>query len=410
MDWFLPRAVNRFGRDKREKGQIDYDDMLSQVWRAIDGTRGDAIVAALRARLRYAVVDEFQDTDDLQWRIFHRIFVESERTNLLYVVGDPKQAIYGFRGADVFSYLRARKELESRGAARVPITKNFRSTSDLVEACNLIFDQKAAAPIFTGEIRHDAPAECGKPNLRLSGATQSPIKPVTIFRYQPHAYANADAAAGSAARMRAAIGRRIALTLRRILNQPHRITIEGQDGKSRRVEPNDVFILTRSGAESMEIGRYLREFDVRFAFYKQDGLFQTSEASDIVDVLRAVEEPGSRSHQLKAWMSPFFGVPLAQIARVGEAPAGHPLNERLFEWKALADEERFVELFDRLLHESGLVDRELVALKQRARADQLPSRARDPAGGGAARAAFAARANRAARIVCRREGAPARNR
>lgn len=354
VDWFVPRVADRFGRDKRERGQIDYDDMLSQVWRGFDGTRGDAIVAALRARLRYAVVDEFQDTDDLQWQIFQRIFVESERTNLLYVVGDPKQAIYGFRGADVFSYLRARKELESRGAARVPLTRNFRSTSDLIEACNLIFDQKAAAPIFTGEIRHDAPAECGRPNLRIIDAAQRQIKPVTIFRYRP------DAAPGSAARMRATIGRRIALTLRRILNDPHRITIEEQGGASRRVEPNDVFILTRSGAESVEIGRYLREFDVRFAFYKQDGLFQTSEASDIVDVLRAVEEPGNRSHRLKAWMSPFFGVPLAEIAGIGEAPAGHPLNERLFEWKALADQERFVELFDRLLHESGLVDRELL--------------------------------------------------
>ncbi len=355
VDWFLPRVVDRFGRDKREKGQIDYDDMLIQVWRAIDGPRGDAIVTALRARLRYAVVDEFQDTDDLQWRIFHRIFVASELGNLLYVVGDPKQAIYGFRGADVFSYLRARKELRSRGAATVPLTRNFRSTSDLIGACNLIFDQQAAAPIFTGEIRHDAPAECGKPKLRLIDAVQSPLKPVTIFRYLP------DAAPGSAPRMRAAIGRRIAMTLRRILSEePHRITIEDQDNRSRRVEPNDVFILTRSGAESVEIGGYLREFGVRFAFYKQDGLFQTSEASDVLDVLRAVEDPGNRSHRLKAWMSPFFGVPFAQIAGIGEAPAGHPLNEHLFEWKALADEERFVELFDRLRHESGLVDRELL--------------------------------------------------
>ncbi len=353
VEGLLPQVAERLNRDKRERGQVDYNDMLTQVWRAIDGTRGDAIVAALRARLRYAVVDEFQDTDDLQWRIFQRIFVGAEPANCLYVVGDPKQAIYGFRDADVFSYLRARQELHSRGAASVPLNRNFRSTADLIGACNLIFDQRADAPIFTGEIRHDTPAQCGLPDLSARTPAAGRIAPVTLFRY-------AAAAPGSAPQMRAAIGRRIASTLRKILfDEQHRITI-ADEGTARRVEPNDIFVLTRSGAESVEIGGYLRESGVPFAFYKQDGLFQTCEASDVLDVLRAVAQPGHRSHRLKAWMSPFFGVPIASIAAIGEAPAGHPLNERLFEWQALANEERFVELFDRLMHESGLADRELL--------------------------------------------------
>jgi exodeoxyribonuclease V beta subunit len=353
VNWLLPRVVERLEREKREQGQIDYDDMLAWMWRAIEGPRGAAILAALRARFRYALIDEFQDTDDLQWKILRRVFVESGRQSFLYVVGDPKQAIYAFRGADVFSYLQARRELAARDAETVPLTRNFRSTADLIEAANLILDRKAGSPIFTGTIEYDRPAKCGRPELRATDST-GPIKPITILQYAPAA------GRGSAARMRAAIGRRIASTLHRILcDERYRITIADRGEKPRRVEANDVYILTRSGAESLEIGGYLRERGVPFAFYKQDGLFQTNEASDIVDVLSAIAEPARHSRRLKAWMSPFFAVPFAQLAQIGELAPDHPLIERLFEWKVLADEERFVELFDHLLHQSGLVDREL---------------------------------------------------
>ncbi len=354
VDSFLPRVEERLAVAKSERREIDYDDMQALVWRAITGPRGDALIASLRDRFRYALVDEFQDTDDLQWRIFRAVFVNSGGRCRLCAVGDPKQAIYGFRGADVFSYLQARDELASGGVETVALTTNFRSTADLVAACNTILDQGAGRPIFSGPILYDKPAECGRPNLRACDAHGNSIVPVTAFRYAPAS------GAGSVPRMRAAIGRAIASTVRRILTeQAHRIAIEDEDGKRRLVEANDVYILTRTRAESFEIGGYLREVGVPFAFYKQEGLFQTGEAYDVLDVLKAVAEPGGRSARLKAWASPFFAVPFAQLAGIGEPAPGHPLTERLYEWKALAAGERFVELFDRLLHQSGLVGREL---------------------------------------------------
>ncbi len=131
------------------------------------------------------------------------------------------------------------------------------------------------------------------------------------------------------------------------------------DREERRVAAKDIFVLTRSGAESAELGSYLREAGVPFAFYKQHGLFQTNEAFDVLDLLNAINEPGSQSRRLKAWVSPFFAVPFARLFGFTAPPPGHPLNERLYEWKALADEERFAELFQRLQHETGLVSREL---------------------------------------------------
>jgi exodeoxyribonuclease V beta subunit len=352
VDSFLPRISDRLRRDKAENGQLDYDDMLANVWRALDGPRGDALVSTLRTRWHHAVVDEFQDTDDLQWRILHRIFVESGGKNLLHVVGDPKQAIYAFRGADVFSYLKACKELKSVGIEKVPLIKNYRSTADFIDACNLLFNQAAPNPIFSGEICYANPAECGRPKLRALDASGKSIKPVTVFRYSP-------AEATSIPRMRAVIGPRIAAELRRILfDKNGRIRLTG-DGVERIVEAKNVYILTRTRAERDEMGEYLRQAKIPFAFYKEEGLLQTDEAKDILDVLKAIQEPGSRSRQLKAWVTPFFAVPFSRLAGDIEVPGGHPLVEWLFDWRGLAETERFAELFDRLLHQSGLVHREI---------------------------------------------------
>lgn len=355
VDLFLPRVVRRLERDKRERGLIDYDDMLAWVWRALEGRGGPDLIKALRERFRCALVDEFQDTDDLQWRIFRRLFVEGGAHNRLYVVGDPKQAIYAFRGADVFAYLKARDELTVGGKSAVQLLENFRSTSDLIDACNHIFDQAASPPLFEGAIRYDAAVRCGRPERKAVDAAGKPIAPVVVMRYQ-----RADGEKASVPEARAAIGRHVATQLHQLLyDDAHKITIEDKGAEPRVLTAKDVFVLTRTRQESVEVGEHLREAGVPFAFYKQEGLFQTPEAYYVLDVLRAVAEPHVRSNRLKAWVSPFFAVPLRELARMGEVPPTHPLNERLYEWKAIGERGQFAELFDRLLHASGLAYREL---------------------------------------------------
>lgn len=347
VDLFLPPVARRVNRDKRERGLIDYDDMLAWVWRALNGGGGAALAAALRERFRCALVDEFQDTDDLQWRIFRRLFVEGEATNRLYVVGDPKQAIYSFRGADVFTYLAARAELTAKA---VQLVDNFRSTAGLIRACNHIFDQQAPDCLFNREIKYEHPVRCGRPDLEAIEGAGNAIAPVILMRYEPSQKASVPAA-------RRAFGRHIAAELHRVIDE-QTIKIEDKGG-TRSVAAKDIFVLTRTRQESAEMGEYLREAGVPFAFYKQEGLFQTSEASYILDVLCAVAEPHVRSRRLKAWVSPFFAVPLRDLALIEEVPPTHPLNERLYEWKGVAERGQFAELFDRLLHDSGLVNREL---------------------------------------------------
>ncbi len=359
-DLYLPLIEERLDRDKRQYGLIDYDDMLAWVWRALEGPGGPALAAALRQRYRFGLVDEFQDTDDLQWRIFSRVFVEGHDGTRLFVVGDPKQAIYAFRNADVHSYLRARTELRAAGAPVIPIDSNFRSTANLIDACNLILDQKAQQPLFNGDIEYDHPVTCGVPQRLALDARGRAIVPITLIRYAPP-----DGKKGSADDIREQLGRFIAASIKRILEEADDgITIQEPDrtsatAMSRKVAAHGIFVLAASNEDCRKIGRLLREAGVPFAFYKLDGLFQTDEAKDVLDVLRALEDLHDRSRRRRAWMSPFFALKYREIATIDDLPAADPLNQLLYEWRTLAEAERFAELFDRLLHESGLTGREL---------------------------------------------------
>ncbi len=337
-DELLPRIAARMEKHKREHGLLDYDDMLAWLARALDEEGGAALASTLRERYRYALIDEFQDTDELQWKIFRRIFIEGEK-NYIHLIGDPKQAIYSFRGADVFTYLAARSELIERKATFVPLSANFRSSEKLIAAVNSILSQEAVPPFFCGEIRYESPVTCGRTNPRATDGECDSVKPITLLKLISPTTLSAGAA-------REAIGGQIAATISTMLG----------DGSAK---AKDIFILTRSNPESVQMGKNLRAAGVPFDFYKQEGLFETHEASDILDALKGVQEPEMRSCRFKAWTTPFFAVPYASLANMADLTPSHPLLERLYEWRVLADQERFAELFDAMLHQSGLVNREL---------------------------------------------------
>uniref|UniRef100_UPI0034E53E42 UvrD-helicase domain-containing protein n=2 Tax=Gammaproteobacteria TaxID=1236 RepID=UPI0034E53E42 len=119
-----------------------YDDLIDGVALALEGPQRLALVKQLRAQYRIALVDEFQDTDDRQWGIFHSVFGDSPEVRelglvpALFLIGDPKQAIYGFRGGDIHTYLKA-KQL----AQQAPVLdQNFRSRPAVLRALQALYD------------------------------------------------------------------------------------------------------------------------------------------------------------------------------------------------------------------------------------------------------------------------------
>jgi len=359
---FLPAVVHCLRQEKQRQGWFDFDDMLALVWEGLHGPQSPALLATLRQRYRYALIDEFQDTDPIQWQIFRQLFLHSARSNILYVIGDPKQAIYAFRGADVYTYLEARQAIQHGRGKVIPLKQNYRSTQAMIDVYNILFAPDTAAPFFTGAIGYQTPVHCGDTSLRAVNAAGEALTPIHLLHLLP------GATVLTAALVRGAFGRRMAQVLRQLLLSPHEAEAAaglwlGRDEAWQAVRARDVFVLTRSAREGVEIAQYLRAEGVPYAFYKQEGLFQGPEAQEIYDVLVAIASPHETAKRLKAWMTPFFAVPLEDLPAGQDLPGTHPLMQRLLGWKELAESQDYASLFANLLHASGLVRRELF-LKQ----------------------------------------------
>jgi exodeoxyribonuclease V beta subunit len=348
---YLPTVRQILDHQKATTGQFDYDDIITDVAMALETPRGENLVRSMRSRYRFAMIDEFQDTDELQWSFFHRVFLQSGGKNLLTLIGDPKQAIYGFRGADVFTYHQACDELLKMGASSMPLSENFRSTRALIDACNHILDASAVEPFFDGSNQYDQPVKHGAV-LIAEEADGSSAVPICLLKVEPIGEQL------EVAGLRRALAREIAREAQKVLSPAQGLRF-GPEGKAEPIKPGDIFILVTKNTEAIEISHALRQAEVPFAFYKQDGLFQTEEARQVCDLLAAIDDPTDHTRRMRAWITPFFAVPLELLPELGDLSDSHPLVERLVRWKDVAEHGHFERLFAQILDESGIIRREL---------------------------------------------------
>jgi exodeoxyribonuclease V beta subunit len=347
----LPTVRQFLRRDKTSTGQFDYDDLIERVVEALDGPGGSSLIAALRRRYRFALIDEFQDTDQEQWKFFKRVFVDSDAGHRVYLIGDPKQAIYGFRGGDVKAYQKARSQIETDAGPPVPLSANRRSTAALIEAANGIFAQTAEPSFFHGDIRYDQPVEA-----KLAYDAEEPrgtrTPPIYLLKIKPRGETL------GMPELRRGLARQIAREIRKLLEGPG-LFIRSKEGEAKRIEHQDIFILTATNKDAIQVSGQLREAGVPFSFYKQEGLFQTSEARDMRDLLAAVDQPDDTGLRGRAWITPFFDVPLSALPQLFDLQDRDPLIQRLTAWNELAQRRHFETLFSRILDESGVIRREL---------------------------------------------------
>jgi exodeoxyribonuclease V beta subunit len=341
---FLQPIRDQARSDKTERGWFDYDDMLVLVRDALadpTGGRGDALAARLRARTPYALIDEFQDTDTTQWQIFRRVWLHDDARTLT-IVGDPKQAIYGFRGADVHAYLRARDELLALGATRVTLADNRRSREALVRAVDAVLAGDADGPLLDPRfgIAYNQPA-------RAASDLAWPDAGPPIVMLEVGEPADRDTQQG-------AIADTIACEIERLRASPPSWRARGRDHTFTLA---DAMVLTRKNDESVAIAAALRARGLAAAVIESERLFRTREAADVLDVLDAIASPRDRSARLRALRTRFFGVPWQALASVVDAPDHHPAIARLHDWAQLAQRRAYEPLFRQLVDHSGLVER-----------------------------------------------------
>jgi exodeoxyribonuclease V beta subunit len=292
----------------------------------------------------WVMIDEFQDTDATQWDIFSNVWIHPEAKGLT-IVGDPKQAIYGFRGADVTTYLAARDQLLELGATRVPLAINRRSTTPLVNAVNEILIGTPLAPLLDKSITYETPVQASG-DVTVEGLDAARA-PVTVFQLK----------GGSRDPQRHALATAIGVEIERLRVAPPRWSSRGH---APAFSLGHVMVLTRSNKESVAIASALRARGLPCALVESDRLFQTREAAELAAVLESIAMPRDRSARLRALRTRFFDVPWAELAHVVDAPDHHPLIARLFDWAAIAAKREYETLFRRLVEDSRFAERALV--------------------------------------------------
>lgn len=352
---WLPQVADALATLKRDKGWFDFGDMIALVHEAVTSEEGRPMVARLRERYQVALIDEFQDTDHHQWDIFRTLFLDSGDHRLI-LVGDPKQAIYGFRSGDLPTYIRAVGEVKAlTGRDPLVLDTNFRSTPEVIDAYCAVFRPGGTA-FFTGgnAALGDGRVACGRRTLALAAADGSPLPAVQVLDLQ----------VGNAADARSTLAPALALAVRDLLQAAPRF---GAGEKAAPLRAEDVMILTRTAFEGQEIAAALKDAGVPYAFFKQDGLFDSAEAGALRDLLLAVEAPFAEGPRAKALLGPFFGLTFREAEACRELSESSPILRRLLAWHDLARARRYGELFGRLVSESG-VTRRLLFLEDGERA------------------------------------------
>jgi exodeoxyribonuclease V beta subunit len=319
------QAIARDRARKHAFQQRDFDDLIDAMHAAvIDPVSGPRLCAAVRAQFPLALIDEFQDTDARQWTIFEHLFGGSlsggDAAGGLLLVGDPKQAIYRFRGGDVHTYQRA------RASARVApaLAENFRSRPCLVGTVNALFTQPHLQDDMLGAgIGFVATRPGGNVSddaLQIDGA----IAPALVFNELP---AEVDANGKSknwnkdAAIEHAARG--CAQAIRDLLQRAAAGRVQRRDGATLRVlEPRDCAVLVRSHVEAVAMRHALSRLGVPAVATGRQSLYETAQAQELLTLLLALATPGDERRLRAALATRLFGFDAAQLqalASEGEA-------------------------------------------------------------------------------------------
>ncbi|MCA1682983.1 MAG: UvrD-helicase domain-containing protein [Actinobacteria bacterium] len=309
---------------KRRLGLLTYDDLLTRLDAALAGDGGPATAARLRDRYGVVLVDEFQDTDPVQWDIVRRAFGDGGAT--LVLVGDPKQAIYAFRGADVYAYLAAARA----AAVRATLDVNWRSDQGLIDAYDAVFGGCRLG--HEGIVYRRVRAADANRAPRLSGAPAAAPLRIRVVRREDVALTRAGFASNAAAREH--VARDVAADLVRLLSSGAEIESRSQLGEPRGrtpVRPGHVAVLVATNRNAALIRAALDDARVPAVISGAGSVFGTPPAREWLRLLEAVERPTSPGRARSAALTCFFGWSVAAVAGADEL-AWEQVHRRLHDW------------------------------------------------------------------------------
>ena len=351
----LARA-GQFVRDhvakrRAERGIMSFGDLLHKVDEALDGRQKDLLLDGLREKYRVALVDEFQDTDPVQYRIFSRVFREAaeipdpEVDRAFIMIGDPKQSIYRFRGADLAAYLEA--ERQTPAEHRHNMGTNWRSDRSLVKSVQAVFDS-VSNPFLNQDI----------PLPQVDAHYDDRFRPgpaMSVSLIPRPEYQNADKAMSRTAALDATVQWLVDDVISQLQSEDEICT---GDDEWRRLEPSDIAVLCRAGRELRTIQQALADRGVASVMQTDESVFESGEAESVLHVLRAVHNTTSLAYLFNALQTPVFGQNAEQLNSLrDDSDRLSHFVERLQEWSTLWQRDGFIVMWRRLLGDEGTIAR-----------------------------------------------------
>jgi exodeoxyribonuclease V beta subunit len=288
---------NELNKRKEAQNIQSFDDLLIKVHRALLKAGGEKLVRNMRMKFKAALIDEFQDTDPIQYAIFRKVF--GTRNNALFLIGDPKQAIYSFRSADIFTYMKAAKDVKSK----YTLGENWRSEPNLIKAINTIF-ASADPPFVYDEITFQ-PVLSAKDKdtefLRIDGQFETPFHLWFINASK----INESRKSLTKGKARELISKAVAIEISRLLNL-------GRNNRAllgkRPLKEGDIAVLVRKNDEAHIIKEDLSALNIPSVLYNTGNLFDSHEALEIERVLSSIVEPNNEKLIKTALTTDMIGV------------------------------------------------------------------------------------------------------
>ncbi|WP_298015858.1 exodeoxyribonuclease V subunit beta [uncultured Castellaniella sp.] len=312
LAWMADRLRQTLSR----RAAMGFDGLLTGLDAALRGARGEPLAQTLRQQFPVVLIDEFQDTDPVQYRIFDRIYrvaAPQPQTTLIFI-GDPKQAIYGFRGADVQTYLKAAQACGDRVQT---LDCNYRSASELVRAVNHCFDRQGSEPVFPTGLEgesiafHPVRAQGRDERWTVAGRAPSALQAAWIGGDDEPLSVGAYCAQAAQA-----CARKVADWLR-LGRQGQAGFRSGKD--LRAVRPSDMAILVNGRDEAGLIRDALRELGVRSVYLSdRRSVYESETALELGFILNACAHPDDEQAIRAALAAPLLGLDIPRLAMLAE--------------------------------------------------------------------------------------------
>jgi ATP-dependent helicase/nuclease subunit A len=287
------RVAGAYETEKDTLGVLDFDDLLILARRLLTGPASASLRAKLAAQVRLLLVDEFQDTDPLQVELVRALCHENLLGGKLFFVGDLKQSIYRFRGAQPQVFRALRQEMPDAG--RLPLSLNFRSQPGVIEFVNSLF---AHAMDEYEPLRAHRPQLAPRPSVEL------------LWANEPHEEGLPPPRTGNVERLRRLEADWIARRIRQMLDDREPLVVDGE-GKEASLRPaaqGDIAILFRALTNVQFYEEALRRYGIEYYLVGGKAFYSQQEVFDLLNLLRAVDNPADDLSLLGALRSPFFSL------------------------------------------------------------------------------------------------------